>query len=387
MGLNNENMGMIRETLAAEAVLPNNSIGFGEVMEIVRADRPDVVIVGYTDAIDASLELAPEVLRESPNITLIALADRADSQHILAAMRVGYKEFVCLPQDANRLREVVKGAANSADDDEDKGTVVAVLGAKGGVGTSVLTTNLCTELAAIHTVLCMDFDFSMGDVASLLDIKTRDTIADLLPRADRLDERSLTSAAAVHRSKVHVLPVPDSVGMIGEIHPEEVYAVLNAAAKAYHFVFIDCGVYTDDAVALACQAADTVVLVTTPDVTSVRDAFRRLRVLKALDIPASNVRLVVNRYHKGAYLTLEQIRESLGMPVAATVSDDPRTVDQAVNEGKLIRDVNKRSDVARDMFNLVAALTEDIVDPDDDGPGGEEDSGSGSGFFKRLFGG
>lgn len=384
VGLNNEAMGLIRETLSAEAVLPSTSIGFGDVIEQVRVERPDVVIVGYTDAIDASLELAPELMKAAPSITLIAMADRADSQHILSAMRVGYKEFVVLPQDAARLRDVVKAAANSSEDEDDKGTVIAILGAKGGVGTSLLTTNLCTELAAIHTVICIDFDFAMGDVASLLDIKTRDTIADLLPRADRLDERALTSAAAVHRSKVHVLPVPDSIGMLGDANPEELFAILNTAAKGYHFVFIDCGTYTDDAVALACQAADTIVLVTTPDVTSVRDAFRRLRLLKALDVPAGNIRLVVNRYHKGAYLTLEQIKESLGMPVSATVADDPRTVDQAVNEGKLIRDVNKKSDVARDIFNLVATLTEGNPDPEDAPP--PSDSGGGS-FFKRLFGG
>jgi pilus assembly protein CpaE len=259
-----------------------------------------------------------------------------------------------------------------------------MLGAKGGVGTTVLTTNLCTELAAIHTVLCLDFDFGMGDVASLLDIKPRDTIADLLPRADRLDERSLTASVAVHKSKVHVLPVPEGISMFGEANVEELYAVLNIASKAYHYIFIDCGTYMDEAVSLACQAADTVVMVTTPDVTSVRDAFRRLRLIQAMDVPKERIRLVVNRQHKNAFVSLADIKQNLGIPVAATVADDPRTVDQAVNEGKLIREVNRKSDVSRDISELVAVLTEDAVgefDPEDDGG-----KSSGGGFFSRLFG-
>ncbi|MCB9671166.1 MAG: AAA family ATPase [Alphaproteobacteria bacterium] len=372
VGLDNEAMGMVREALAAEAQLPNSPIGFGDVEEAIEEERPQVIIVGYSNAIDASIELASTIAKSHPNIALIALADRADSQAILAAMRVGFKEFVVLPQEADRLREVVKSAASMAEDDEDKGTVIAMIGAKGGVGTTVLTTNLCTELAAIHTVLCADFDFGMGDVASLLDLKIRDTIADLAQRADRLDERSLTASVAVHKSKVHVLPVPENINMIGEATGEELYSILNLAAKAYHYVFVDCGTHLDEAVTLACQAADTIVLITTPDITSVRDALRKIRMLQAADVPKERIRLVVNRWYKGAFVSLEDIKENLGIPVSATVADDPRTVEQAVNEGKLIRDANKKSDTARDISNLVAVLTEDAVgghDPDDDGGG------------------
>lgn len=370
VGLDNESMGMIREALAAEAALPPSPVGFGDVEDLLAEERPDVIIVGYSNAIDASIDLANELTRSHPNIALIALADRADSQAILAAMRVGYKEFVVLPQDADRLREVVKAAANAADEDEDKGTLIAMIGAKGGVGTSVLTTNLCTELAAIHTVLCIDFDFGMGDVASLLDLKVRDTLADLAPRADRLDERQLTASVAVHKSKVHVLPVPENMNMIGEASGEELYQILNVAAKGYHYVFVDCGTHLDEAVTLACQAADTIVLITTPDITAVRDALRKIRMLQAVDVQKSRIRLVVNRWYKGAYVSLEDIKENLGIAVSATVADDPRTVEQAVNEGKLIRDANRKSDTARDISDLVAVLTEDVIGDDDP----EEDS-------------
>ncbi len=385
VGLDNESMGQIRETLAAEAKLPNSSIGFGDALDVIRADKPDVVIVGYSNAMDASLELATLITKEMPNIALIALADRSDAQSILQAVRGGYKDCVVLPQDAARLRDVVKEQAYASDEDEDKGMVIAMVGSKGGVGNTVLTTNLCTELAAIHTVLCIDFDFGVGDVASLLDIKTRDTLADLLPRADRLDERSLTASVAVHKSKVHVVPVPENISMSGEANIEELYAVLNIAAKAYHYIFIDCGTHMDDAVSLAVQAADSVVLITTPDVTSVRDAYRRLKLIRAMDVPNERIRLVVNRQHKNAFVSLSDIKENLQLPVVATVADDPRTVDQAVNEGKLIREVNRKSDVARDISELVAVLTEDAVgefDPDDDDGG----SSGGGGFFSRLFG-
>ena len=379
VGLDNDSMGQVREALAAEAALPNASIAFGDAMEFIESERPDVVIVGYGNSPQAALELAASVQRRTPNVTLVAMADRADRNTVLEAVRNGYKDFVVLPTDTEQLREVVRTAAQEAEDDEEKGTVVAVLGAKGGVGTTTLTTNLCAELAAIHTVLCVDFDFGMGDVASVYDIKVRDSLADLAQRADRLDERTLTSSVTVHKSKVHVLPVPENINMRGEATPEELYTNLNLASKAYHYVFLDCGSHLDDAVSLGVQAADLVLLVTTPDIVSVRDALRRIRMMQALDIPLDRIRLSVNKQPKRPFVSADEMKENLGIRVSATISDDPTTFGEAAHEGKLIRQHNKKSDAAREIGRLVGVLT-------DDGPDDATVKAEGGGFFASLFG-
>ena len=111
VGLDQEQMGSVRETLAAEAVLPNQSVSFGDAITVVERTRPDVVIVGYSRAIDASLALASALHRELQGLTLVALADTGDANAILGAMRAGYKEFVVLPDDADRLRQAVHDAA------------------------------------------------------------------------------------------------------------------------------------------------------------------------------------------------------------------------------------------------------------------------------------
>lgn len=385
VALDGDQMGMVRETLAAEALLPNNSVGFAEALPAIERNRPDVVIVGYTDHIEPALALADTLRRETPHLTLVALAKSSDATAILAAMRVGYKEFVVLPDDATRLRQVVHDAAFRPGDNDDKGLVVAVTGSKGGVGTTLLATHLAAELAAIHRVLVIDLDFGMGDVASLMDLQHRDSLADLLPRADRLDERSLTASAAVHRTKVHVITMPENMEALGMVRADDLYNVISTAADAYQFVILDCGTTYDEALAMALNVADTVVLVTTPDVTSVRDAFRRVNTLKALGVEAKErIRLVVNRWHKGAYVSLNDIRQNLGLPVAATVADDPRHVEQAINEGKLVREINKKADSARDIASLVAVLTS-AAEGESAAEAPEEESTGVGGFFASLF--
>ena len=384
VGLDNEQMGMVREVLAAEAVLPNQSIAFGDAINAAQRARPDVVLVSYSRAIEAALALAEALVREMPNLTLVALAEAGTADAILAAMRVGYKEFVVLPDDASRLRQVVHDAAFAPDEDEEKGLVIALTGAKGGVGNTTLATHLAAELAAIHRVLCIDMDFGMGDVASIMDLSARDSIADLLPRADRLDERALTSSVAVHRTKVHVLTTPEDMEALGAVRADDVYSILNTAATAYQFVIVDCGTYYEEGIAMTLNVADTIVLVTTPDVTSVRDCFRRIKTLQTLGIDKERIRLVVNRWHRAAYVSLSDIKQNLGLPIAATVAEDARHVEQAINEGRLIREINKKCDAARDISALVAVLTEDGDEDFDDDP--EDTSGSGGGFLASLFG-
>ncbi|NCG17651.1 MAG: AAA family ATPase [Rhodobacterales bacterium] len=384
VGLEQEALGSVREVLSAEAVLPNQSVSFGDSLTAVQQTRPDVVIVGFSDAIDAALALAQALSRDHPNITLVALAKAGSADQILAAMRCGYKEFVVLPEDASRLRQAVHDAAFSQAEDEEKGMVIALTGAKGGVGNTTLATHLAAELAGIHRVLIMDLDFGMGDIASMLDLSARDSIADLLPRADRLDERVLTSTVAVHRSKVHVLTAPEDMESLGVVRADDIYAVIDAAAEAYQFVIIDCGAFYEEGVAMALNVADVVVLITTPDVTSVRDSFRRLRTIKALGVDESRIKLVVNRWHSAAYVGLSDIQQNLGLSIAATIAEDARHVEQAINEGKLIREINKNCEAARDISRLVAVLSEE----DDDGENADEPDSDSTGvgsFFANLF--
>jgi len=157
------------------------------------------------------------------------------------------------------------------------------------------------------------------------------------------------------------------------------------AAKAYQWVIIDCGTHHTEPVALALNVSDLIVLVTTPDVTAVRDAFRRIRSLATMGIEKERIRLVVNRWHKAAYVSKKDIAQNLNIPVAATISDDPRHVEQAVNEGKIVREVNRRCDAALDIAKLVAVLTEDPEEGPGPGEGGEGGGGSG-GWLSGLFG-
>ena len=177
------------------------SVPFGDALIGARAQQlPDVVIVGLQPCrrgIAGPRRGATSVPARAS--VMVALAEAPDSNAILGAMRAGYKEFVVLPDDAARLRQVVHEAAFRPTDDEEKGRVSSR--SPGPRAESAPPPSPCTSPPSwppSTECILMDFDFGMGDVAPMMDISGRDSVADLLPRADRLDERMLTSA--VHGS-------------------------------------------------------------------------------------------------------------------------------------------------------------------------------------------
>jgi pilus assembly protein CpaE len=361
VGVDARAMGQVRETLGTEAVLPTAPIAYEEAAAAVRKQRPDVVITGFDNDFEEAVRLAPMILAESSRTHLVALSSGADPDRIRAAMRAGYREFVVLPADAELLRQAVHEATFSEERDDDSGEVVALWGSKGGVGTTFLAINLAGELSPVHRVIVADLDFAMGDVASFLDLALPNSIADVFRNIARLDERMLSGSVAIHSSKIHVLGQPADLEQREEPRSDLVMRVLNTMSRSYQYVIADCGSGLDEASVTAAQLANHLVLVTTPDIPSVKNTWRRLQFIERLGLEKERIRLVVTRWDKKAGgLSLDDIQQNLGRKVDLTIAEEKQAV-KAVNEGRLLRDIDRKCAGARDIEAMVGLITGEEV--------------------------
>jgi pilus assembly protein CpaE len=351
-------MGLIRESIGADAALPEFVTPYAETITVALQARPSVVVVGFDGDFDMAVRLGPELKAELPDVQLVAYSRSTDPERIRAAMRAGFREFVMLPEDAALLRRSVREAPLSTSRAADQGQVVVMLGAKGGCGTTFLSTNLAAELSPVYRICLLDLDFGMGDVASYLDLKPGTTVPDLLGQLGRLDERMLAGSVSVHSSNIHVLAQPLELSEAPLLRSEDIIRLLTTAADAYQLLIVDCGGRLDEATRTAVTVADLVLLVCTPDVPSVKNAWRRLHLLERQGVDLKRVRLVMNMWDRTAPLTEHEVETNLGIPVAATVAKDSVKCRHAVNIGALLRDVDKRSPAARDISNLVSLITD-----------------------------
>jgi pilus assembly protein CpaE len=357
IGADARSMGQIRETIGAEAVLSNTATAFVDAVAVARKNRPNVVIACFDTHYEEALRIAGQIRAELPKVVLVAIARKTDPDRMRAAMRAGYSEFIVLPEDSEALRKAVHEAVFTDAHDDDAGQMVTVWGSKGGVGSTFVSVNLAAELSPVQRVCVLDMDFSMGDVAAMLDIEPPNTMADVFKNLNRLDERSLNGQVAIHSSKVHVLAQPKTLENRDEPRSDAVMKLLTTVSKSYQYAVLDCGSRVDDAALTAATVADRLLLVTTPDVLSVKNAWRRLQLLDQLGVEKSRISLVLNRVdRKNLMLSVPDIELNLGRRVDAQISED-RIAMKAVNDGKLVRDVDRRCQVARDLEALTGLVT------------------------------
>jgi pilus assembly protein CpaE len=358
IGLDPSDMGLIRDCIGSQASVPERSIGFTDALQQATQQRPQVIVVGFDGDFDAAVRLGSSLKAELPQVQLVAHSRSANPERIRAAMRAGFREYVVLPEDGALLRRAIQEAPSEVMSTSDQGQVIAVIGAKGGCGTTFISVNLAAELCPVHRVCVADMDFSMGDVANTLDLQPSSHMGDLLANLSRLDERMLAGSVAVHPSGLHILAQPMALSEADSVRADDVLRVLSCAADAYQYVLADCGGRLDAATRTVSLAADLVILVCTPDVPSVRNAWRRLQLLQRQGVDLHKIRLVLNRWDGGRSVSIEEIERNLGIPVAGTVADDPKAALAAVNEQVLLRDMAPRSAATTGIADLVSLITD-----------------------------
>ncbi|NOY25625.1 MAG: MinD/ParA family protein [Oligoflexia bacterium] len=361
VGVDARGMGLIRECLGTEAVLPAASTAYHQAREAVQAGHPNVVITGFDMDFEEAVRLGPLLQAEIPGLQLVAISERTDPERIRSAMRAGYREYVVLPEDSALLRQAVRESDLGGTASADQGQLISVVGSKGGVGATLLACNLAAELSPVYRVCIVDLDFSMGDVAAFLDLQPKSSLQDLMTGLTRLDSRMLSGSVAVHPSKVHVLAQPTELLADEHVSGEQVLQVLTVVADAYQFAVADCGCRIDEATLTTTAVSDLVLLVCNPDVPSVKNAWRRLQLMEHQGIDKGAIRLVVNKWRKDTELSLADIEKSLSVPVAASIAYDDETCMAAINAGRILRDINKRSPVVSDISAMVSLATEGAI--------------------------
>lgn len=348
-------LGQIREALGAEAVLPTAATPYAEALAHWRKSKPQMVIVGFDADSDEAIRVGTAIAQEGRGV-MVAIAAKTDNNRLRAAMRAGYREFVVLPDDAELLRQALH-EATFREDGDDGGEVIAFWGSKGGVGSTLLAVNLAGELSPVHRVCLVDFDFAMGDAAAFLDLMPQQNLNDLLRNLHKIDERMLSGHVAVHPSKIHILAQPVELNNREEVTGDTVMRLLTAVAKSYQYCVVDCGNSLDDAAMTAVTVADHIMLVATHDVPGVKNTWRRLQLIESMGIERERVHVVLNRFdRKHPTLSTSVLEEHLRRKVDVTIVED-RLALKAVNEGKLLRDLDKRAQIVHDVENMVGLVT------------------------------
>jgi len=182
-------------------------------------------------------------------------------------------------------------------------------------------------------VALVDGSLQFGDVAVLLNLQATRTIADLAPHVEELDQEMLNSVLMPHSSGIKALLAPPRPEMADLIAPGVMNAVLNKLRFLYNYVIVDTWSSLHDITLTILDAADRIILITTPDIPSIYNTKLFFEVTEALEYPTGKAILVLNKADRRTNIRAEDIQASIKYPVSSQLPLDERVATTAANQG------------------------------------------------------
>jgi pilus assembly protein CpaE len=295
-----------------------------QLIEAVRQLEPDA-IVAHPSLIEPASLRGPAVL---------ALDTRESVSSLRAAIRVGARGFFLWPGERDALAGAAAATVAAPHVGEKRAVVVAVHGARGGVGSTFVATHLAQAFARrdLDCVL-LDADPTYGDVSAAIGVPDDvHTITDLLPLAHELTTAHLDDALWTHPAGFRALAAP-AAERAAVVTRADLASIVRVAAASCRAVVVSLPRELGELTAAGLEAADRVLEVLSLDVLSFRAATRAMEVITPRGL-AGRVGFVVNRATRSE-ITPGDVERVFGAEPLAVVPAD-RAVPRAQDRGRLV---------------------------------------------------
>jgi septum site-determining protein MinD len=243
------------------------------------------------------------------------------------------------------MSEVVPVTKNQAQ-------VIVVTSGKGGVGKTTTTATLGAALSLRgKRTLVIDADIGLRNLDVILGLENR-IVFNLVDVAKGTCKANQAIIKSKKSNNLYLLPASqtDDKDVIKE---EDVKAVLEQYRREFHFILVDSPAGIEQGFRNACAGADKAVIVTTPEVSAIRDADRVIGLLNSKGIEAH---LIVNRIDfelvkKGDMLSIKDVQDILGTELLGVIERDDNVV-VAANTGEPV--VYNQKSKAGQAFDRIA---------------------------------
>lgn len=318
-------------------------------MAVVEASQPGLILLDKNFAVDKILTLVDELASKYPAIPIIVIYPESEVQQSSAAILAGARGFILFPfvqgglittlrQIKDRMQRITVPLNQPAQVTQPSPAVhhtVVVYSPKGGVGCSSIAINLAIALRQQinEDVLLVDGKHLLGHSALMLNLRTANSIADLIPHASKLDANLIRQVVVPHVSGIQVLPSPVQITRAQGIRPEELYRVLLGLQSVYKYIVVDGGNYLNDNLVTYMDAAEKIILVVTPNLAALRDARQFLDISSTLSYSKDKILLMLNQAGHRSDVKQSEIENVLRAQIFATIPADEDIMLSSLNEG------------------------------------------------------
>jgi pilus assembly protein CpaE len=232
--------------------------------------------------------------------------------------------------------------------------LVVVFSGKGGVGKSLIATNLAVALAADgERVALVDLDLQFGDVAVMLHVESHATGIDALAQqGDQIDSEFIEEVMATGPEGVRALLAPASPEFADLVNTANLRAVLRELAKGYDHIVVDTPSHLEERNLEAIEMADQIIVVTSFNFPAIKDTKVTLKLLQSLGIDREKICVVLNQTRAKVTFQRAEVEDSLRFRVLAVLPFEPR-VDDCIDSGRQIVTAEPKAEFSKQFRVLV----------------------------------
>lgn len=326
----------------------------------------------------AALERLAEVC--SPGTTVIVLGDINDVAVYRRLRGMGIADYLVKPITSEAFGHALLAAAQppvvlgQEKSTKPSGDIIAVIGARGGIGVTLVATTLAWLFAEENRrrTMLIDLDVRWGTSGLAFDVETSHGLCEVLANPERIDSLFVSSAASPISERLSLLASEEPLEHAADARPGALELLLKEARRNSERIVLDVPRHNADLMRRSLADASVILVVTDFSLAGLRDAGRLVALAKETS-PEAKCLLVGNRQgaNKKSELSVAEMEKALKVSFAATVPEDRFAVLQALNTGKPLPKVAANSKVVGALRKLAQSFDKETV--------------KSGGFFARLF--
>ena len=295
-----------------------------------------------------------------PGVTVIALGDRNDCGLFRDLLTHGVSDYLVKPitpallqraiLNATEQTSVVRGGAKL-------GRLVAVTGARGGVGSTMVASSLAWLIAEERRrrVALVDLDLQFGTIALSLDLEPSHGLREALENPNRIDGLLMERILVQHSDRLFVLSAEESPDETLLLDYAALELLITELRSKFHYVVVDLPRSPSPCTQQILQTATELLFLTDLSLAGMRDTMRVTGLMPAVNA-SCQLMVVANRTgeHRQGEMPRAEFEKGINRKIDLTLPFDARTVAAATNFGQPV--ASTRGPVASGLRELAERL-------------------------------
>jgi len=324
-----------------------------ELKDALSEAKPEALLVELNGDASEVLDLLERA--RTPELAIFLIGPNDDSELLLRALKLGVKEFFPPEPSILELDAAIEGLFLSLPKAEDRrdAPILAVMGAKGGVGATFVACQLAASLQRRSgSAAIVDLNSPLGDVALQFDLEPQYTFASVLQQPEKCDATFVEQLLEEHKCGLRVLAALERVEeheLIRGDHVEEVLSVLRGQVD---WIVLDVARSWNEPSVRALDLASEILLVTSGDLAALAHTRKHVDLLCRLGHSREKIHLVANRYPDANAVSRDDLAKFLDGPCDIELPNDYASAIEAINGGQELAESSPKAALTQAYENL-----------------------------------